>query len=224
MSEKIVRITKATAALLIVCLFFGLLFKLDEGRINGAADGADNYLIGAGMSEEIVSSLSEEHKAYIFEKIGNKKTHFLKSTDVAFSSSGKKPAKGKTGDIELSFISFKDENIYYIFPSFEWHKDVSVAGNTFKTEMLLGWHSDEMTEDMVLYTKNVSGGIIGKTDLKQSGILECGSIFIMTSENKTKYSGYGFLTATKLSSTSGNTLSYNYTCGGVSFTGIAKIE
>lgn len=197
--------------LFFIALFVSIMvFESKMIELN-AAQNTDDFLYETGMPQEVINQLTESQKELIRESVNSDASFFsYDSKEFIVNEDGKLmlTATIPDSDLTLSFVAYQGyldtKEVYVIFPSFIWKKDVSIRNDSFSFILAEGWEVVVDNDDYQYYNLRVHGTLLDGTtdscDIEPQTLLFNGQSYKMSDITAiTKYEGNAVFYAEKKS-------------------------
>ncbi len=192
-SKKI--ITLSIVLVVVIALLIIIPFSLNSGNkyVLENREAVISALEKTGMMSEEIDALSDIEKGFIYEKIGLLDAKFLREESSA--------AEGVT----VGVLSFKQGEVYHIFPFFELTKKSSAHNAVFSADMYPN-HTSVAPCDMLLFANDIDLS----DKVQKAGTHLSGLEYSVFCEGKKRYAGLGYLAVSKTEASATPAVSVNY--------------
>ncbi len=192
-SKKIM--TLSVSLVVVIALLLIILFSINSGDkyVLENREAVILALEDTGMPSDEIDALSDIEKGFIYEKIGN--------LDARFSKAEVSSAEGVT----VGVISFKQGDVYHIFPFFELARKSSFDNAVFRADMYPNYISVAPC-DMLLFKNSVDLS----ENVLETGTSLCGLEYSFSGAGSKGYGGLGYLSVLKTEVSATGAVSVNY--------------
>lgn len=209
----------ATAFILLLCPL----------TVMAQTDDVDTFLQNAGFPQELIDTMSEPQKAYIYEKSANKNVSFssYERKEYTITTEGElvennniSPRGGLLDSSDMTLSVFGtittnwDGSIYYsVYPCFQWHQYKKVNNDSFAMNLYPGWEAIPGERNFRLHLMNNYGQSAQYVDIAPTNSSSTGYVFkIPTNIGSSQglYEGYAYYDVNKVTSTATPAISLCY--------------
>lgn len=177
-----------------------------------AQTNEDTFLQSKGVPQEVVSELSPNLKSYIYETL-------LEEPGFEFSSYSDEvgnisPYTIPESELVFDVVTFENNGIYKIYPSFEWLERNKVRNDTFSFALPSGWEVVPQERNLRLWIRDFTPGNDEYYDLGRptyaNDFVGYGWKFNNLTTSSYEFEGNAYFYAKKLNSSANEKINISY--------------